>query len=458
MNRRYSKYFPLIFYIVDLLILNFAFITAHFLKFDKVSFVDIRYDVLLAYTNVSWLVIATYYKQYEVVRGSQIWKVISKLIIVVFVHLLAVFGFWVVMKTYYYSRIQLFFTFSIFGSCMMLWRVSFYLALQKFRQKGYNYRNVIVAGYSDVAHDLKVFFKKHPEHGYKFKGFFDDIHKGFDIAGGIKDIARFSIENQVDEIYCCLPHVKYHQVKELVDFADNNLIKIKVLTDFRGVNFKNLTIQRYDHIPIINVSLIPLDGIFNKFIKRVFDILFSLFVIVFILLWFVPLVGILIKLSSKGPVFFKQKRHGKNGNSFKCWKFRTMRVNIDADSLQASKKDPRITKIGAFLRRTSLDELPQFINVFLGEMSVVGPRPHMVKHTEEYSKLIDKFMQRHLVKPGITGLAQAKGYRGETKSLWLMKNRVRYDLFYIQNWSLMLDVKIIFLTIYSLIHDHEKAF
>ena len=192
--------------------------------------------------------------------------------------------------------------------------------------------------------------------------------------------------------------------------------------------------------------------------KRMFDVIFSAFVIIFMLSWLVPIIALLIKLESKGPTFFKQLRTGKDGLPFYCLKFRSMAVNAEADLQQASKADPRITRVGAFLRETSLDELPQFLNVLCGEMSVVGPRPHMLCHTHNYSQMIDGYMDRHAVAPGITGLAQVCGYRGETKELVSMVNRVKADIGYIRNWSFLLDLKIVLLTVWQLSRNDEKAF
>jgi lipopolysaccharide/colanic/teichoic acid biosynthesis glycosyltransferase len=174
--------------------------------------------------------------------------------------------------------------------------------------------------------------------------------------------------------------------------------------------------------------------------------------------WLTPIIALLIKIDSKGPVLFRQLRSGENGLDFWCIKFRSMRSNIDANRKQATKDDPRITKLGAFLRKSSIDEFPQFLNVFWGDMSVVGPRPHMLKHTEEYASLISFYMGRHHVKPGITGLAQCMGYRGETQTVQDMKNRVRLDRYYIENWSFWLDIKIIFLTVVSLLRGSDKAY
>ncbi|MGI4740087.1 MAG: exopolysaccharide biosynthesis polyprenyl glycosylphosphotransferase [Janthinobacterium lividum] len=192
--------------------------------------------------------------------------------------------------------------------------------------------------------------------------------------------------------------------------------------------------------------------------KRIFDFFFASLVIVFLLSWLMPLIALVIKLESRGPVLFKQLRTGKNGLPFYCLKFRSMRVNADSDSKQASKGDSRITKFGAFLRKSSLDELPQFFNVLRGEMSVVGPRPHMLSHTEYYSNAIDNFMERHIVMPGITGLAQISGYRGETKEVESMAKRVDADIKYLYNWSFLLDVKIVFLTVTQVFKSNENAF
>jgi putative colanic acid biosynthesis UDP-glucose lipid carrier transferase len=201
-----------------------------------------------------------------------------------------------------------------------------------------------------------------------------------------------------------------------------------------------------------------LDKEVNKRLKRVFDVVFSLIIIVCLLSWLTPLIAILILLESKGPIFFKQKRNGLNYEEFYCYKFRSMHLNPIADLEQVQKNDPRITRVGKFIRKTSIDELPQFFNVLLGDMSVVGPRPHMVSHTEMYAKSVDKFMVRHFIKPGITGLAQTNGFRGEVETEKDIINRVKYDIFYLENWSLLLDIKIIFATVVNAIKGEKKAY
>ena len=230
------------------------------------------------------------------------------------------------------------------------------------------------------------------------------------------------------------------------------------MPDTKNVIFRNFKYEYYNYIPILSLRNIPLDDSLNKLVKRLFDIIFSLLVILFVLSWLTPIIALLIKLESKGPIFFSQSRTGINNKQFFCYKFRSMTVNKESNTIQATKNDKRVTKIGKFIRKTSIDELPQFFNVFFGNMSVVGPRPHMVSHTNKYAKSVDKFMVRHFVKPGITGLAQVSGFRGEIESKTDIINRVKYDIFYIENWSLLLDFKIIFLTINNVFKGEEKAY
>jgi putative colanic acid biosysnthesis UDP-glucose lipid carrier transferase len=228
--------------------------------------------------------------------------------------------------------------------------------------------------------------------------------------------------------------------------------------DLSGPFTKNLQVQLYGYTPVLIPRQEPLDNAANEVVKRAFDILFSSLVVIFLLSWLVPLMAIIIKLDSKGPVFFKQLRSGRNNKPFYCYKFRSMAPNKDSDLMQASKGDMRITRVGRFIRRTSIDELPQFFNVLLGDMSVVGPRPHMIKHTEDYSLLINNYMVRHFLTPGITGWAQVNGHRGETKETASMINRVQADIWYLEHWSLLLDLKIVYMTLWKMVSKDENAY
>jgi putative colanic acid biosysnthesis UDP-glucose lipid carrier transferase len=244
----------------------------------------------------------------------------------------------------------------------------------------------------------------------------------------------------------------------LMKEADHHLIRVRLVPDLKSFFNKNVRMELYDQLPVLSLRKEPLENKSNEFLKRAFDIGLSLFVIVFILSWLIPIMALIIKIDSKGPVFFKQNRSGKDNKPFTCYKFRSMHLNEESDCKQATKGDFRVTRVGKFLRKTSIDELPQFINVIMGDMSIVGPRPHMIKHTEDYSLLIDTYMVRQFLLPGITGWAQVNGFRGETKETVAMMKRVEADLWYMENWSLMLDLKIIFLTVWVVIKGSETAY
>ena len=243
-----------------------------------------------------------------------------------------------------------------------------------------------------------------------------------------------------------------------MDFADNNLIRFKVILNDMDVFNRAMSIESYERTPVLNLRSLPLDTPYAHITKRAFDIVFSSVVILFVLSWLTPILYIIIKAESPGSLFFKQLRHGLKRKTFWCYKFRSMTVSSTANQEMACKNDMRATKFGKFMRKTSLDELPQFFNVFMGEMSVIGPRPHMVVHTEDFEKSVDKYLVRHFVKPGITGLAQIKGYRGEILAPEDIKNRTRMDIFYVEKWSPGLDLEILHGTFLNLFKKEEKAY
>lgn len=320
-----------------------------------------------------------------------------------------------------------------------------------------NYRNAVIIGYTQEAIRLKEVFENRKDYGYRFQGFFSDKKQNSEVKGRIDDLKPFIIENKIDEIYCSLNEISNEKLKELVEFADDNKKTIKFIPDTKDIFSKNLKIDYYELFPVLSLQKTQLHNPAIKGLKRFFDILFSLFVIVFVLSWLIPLVGIIIKIESNGPIFFKQGRPGIDEKEFFCYKFRSMKINGTTEK-EASRNDPRVTKIGKFLRKTSIDELPQFFNVLLGDMSVVGPRPHLWSQNKAYASKIKKYMVRHYVKPGITGLAQVKGYRGEIETDEDMINRIKYDVFYIENWSFAMDLKIIVQTVVNIFKGEEKAY
>jgi putative colanic acid biosysnthesis UDP-glucose lipid carrier transferase len=460
-RKRYSKYLNPAQALGDLLGLNIAFLLAYLIKFSEISGVFQQpYLQLLIYLNLSWIVLVLFYRPYRFSRLTRVFEVIKSHLSLIIIHLLLLSAYLIINinSVVVYSRLQILITYILFATFVIFWKFGFNFYLKVYRSKGGNFRNVAIVGYGDLAQDLTKFFQKHTEYGFRMLGFISKQETEKDFIGFINNIDELILNKEIDQVYVCLPYLSHQEVRNVISKCESSGVNVKLITDFRGFSAKGLELERFDHIPIINVTAVPLDITKNKVFKRVFDITFSLMVFVFIFSWLFPLISLWIKLDSRGPIFFRQLRTGKDNQDFWCWKFRTMYVNGEANMKQATKGDSRITKVGAFLRKTSVDELPQFINVLLGDMSIIGPRPHMLKHTEEYSSLIDNFMQRHVIKPGITGLAQAKGFRGETQTIFQMAGRVRLDRFYIENWSMLLDVKILLLTIMSIMQGDENAY
>jgi putative colanic acid biosynthesis UDP-glucose lipid carrier transferase len=450
----YSRYLKSIYMVIDFLLLNLVFCGVSFyFKWPDLR-ADSNFLAQFLYINLFWSVTISIVRVHEIDRGLRFEQLFARFLRAFGMFSILLITFLYFLDTVFIPVFHVEIKILVWGLLFLSWRTLFAYLINFLRRRGMNYRKVIIVGNGQPAREMIRFFQKHPELGYRLQGVFSD-EKAFSmpefVTGSVSDAKAYALEQKIDEIYCSLSGLQVDQVTDLLNFADNNLIRFKVIPDFRGFLSRKITIDFYDLIPVISMRKEPLQNTLNRIVKRAFDIVFSLLVILlvfpFALLVFAPL----IKLSSRGPIFFKQLRSGRNNVEFYCYKFRTMRVNDQADSLQASKGDVRITKIGAFLRKTSLDELPQFYNALIGNMSVVGPRPHMLRHTEEYSKLIDKFMVRQLVKPGVTGWAQVHGYRGDTRNSLLMEKRVEYDVWYLENWSLLLDIKIVVITAWQVL-------
>lgn len=356
------------------------------------------------------------------------------------------------LVVYYVSTIVVF-------SC---WRVFVRMLLKFYRRKGYNFKRVVIVGAGKNGMELYRAMRDDISSGFNILGFFDDNLALKDILpsylGTTDKVEEFAIAKDIDEIYCTLPGTNDEKILRMLNFAEKQMIRFYIVPEFYRNVKKSMVMEFLESVPLLTIRRKPLQAFYNRALKRSFDLVFSSVVLCTIFPILYVLIGFLIKRSSPGPIFFKQKRTGLYGHDFECYKFRTMRVNDQADTMQAVKDDPRKTKIGDFLRRTNLDEFPQFINVFKGDMSVVGPRPHMLKHTEQYSALIDKYMVRHLVKPGVTGWAQVTGYRGETKTLEQMEGRVKRDVWYIENWTFFLDLKIIVVTLVNMFRGDKNAY
>ena len=351
-----------------------------------------------------------------------------------------------------------------YGACFVafpLWWLITRQMVKRYRNKGRNFSRVVIVGTNSTALRLYDELMSDAGFGYKFKGFFGKwrpVDFPGDYKGNIEDLNSYVKEYAIDEIYFAMSGEDEDTLSKVIKVADDNVIQFYYVPQISRYVNRVFELHNVGAVSMLTTRKNQLKSVFNQGLKRTFDIVFSSLVLLFLFpLVFIP-VAIIIKITSPGPVFFKQLRTGYRGRDFMCWKFRTMHVNADSDKVQATKDDPRKTKFGDFLRRSSIDELPQFINVLKGDMSVVGPRPHMLKHTADYSKLIDKYMVRHLIKPGITGWAQVNGYRGLTEELWQMERRVEYDVWYIENWTFLLDMKIIVRTVLNAVQGEKNAF
>ena len=345
------------------------------------------------------------------------------------------------------------------------YRLIFRHILELYRKKGENVRKVVLVGSHENMQELYHTMTDDPTSGYRILGYFEDFPsdrypQDVSYLGQPTEVTDFLEKHagEIDQLYCSLPSVRSAEIVPVINYCENHLVRFFSVPNVRNYLKRRMHFELLGNVPVLSIRREPLELRENRIVKRAFDIVCSGLFLCTVFPFIYAFFGLAIKLSSKGPVFFKQKRSGEDGHEFWCYKFRSMKVNTQCDTLQATENDPRKTKIGEFMRKTSIDELPQFINVFKGDMSIVGPRPHMLKHTEEYSQLINKFMVRHFVKPGITGWAQVTGYRGETKELWQMEGRVQRDIWYIEHWTFLLDLYIMYKTVYNAVRGEKEAY
>ena len=436
---------------VDAFLLVLSFFIAKSWVFEE-SIPDVFfYNSLVAGCIFLWTILCFKLNLYELPRIIFLHKIISKNLYVLFVFTLLSGGLIFFVTDYKFSRFFFGVFILVFAISILLWRMGFIYLLKKYRRRGFNDSKIVLVGVNQNIVNLVDRVYLNPNYGFQIKALFTDALLTKELEqykkGVLSETISFLEKNKIDEMVISLPYTQGELINQLIRYADNHMIRVRIIPEFSEYLSQAFTIDYIENIPIMKLRREPLQSFTNRVLKRTFDVIFSLAVVIFIFSWLFPILSLMIKLNSKGPVFFVQKRTGRDGRSFKCLKFRSMEVNNESDVLQATKNDARVTRVGAFLRRTSLDEMPQFFNVLCNQMSVVGPRPHMLKHTEEYRKLVDKFMVRHFAKPGLTGWAQIIGYRGETKKVSDMKNRANADIWYIENWSFLLDLKIITKTI-----------
>jgi putative colanic acid biosynthesis UDP-glucose lipid carrier transferase len=428
---------------------------------DRLSGGSYEYILLFLVSNMAWLLSGYLNAVYTRSSYSNLEHFTRQTVkaYVMFIIFILLFIF---IYHYNYSRLFVTMNFVGFGIVLLVSRGLFFLLGLYFKKGNRFNKKVIVLGYNDLSKKLVSHFLLN-NHNLSVEGYFEDKYEVnelsiFPILGNRRDCISYAVKNEIDEIYSTISPESNTYVYDLAQAAETNMIRFKFVPDFHLFVNRNIHIDFVEDIPILSLRAEPLDDITARIKKRSFDIVFSSLVVVLVLSWLMPLMAILIKLTSRGPVFFAQLRSGRNNKSFYCYKFRTLRVNKEADSTQVTMNDTRITPLGRFLRKTNIDELPQFINVLMGDMSVVGPRPHMLRHTEDYSRLLNEYMVRHFVKPGVTGWAQVHGFRGEIRRKEQLRRRIEHDIWYLENWSLWLDLRIILLTIYVTVRGDKNAY
>ena len=441
---KFNVLFPFLFIVCDLAVLYLVTLLMHYLTFSEWTFHN---DLIL----IGWVMISIYSKSYNIGRGVSYLVTVQNALKSIFV-LISLISFGnLFFNVYEFAIINLLTGILIVSISVLLYRLMVHSLLDNYRTYGGNIKNIAIIGYDKKGINLYNTILNNPHLGYRSNGVFYKKSKSkynIPYMGKISDFTN-EIENY-SEVYISdeIPSVVK---KEIIQECDLNLVKVRILPELVNYEFKNFFISKLIDIPIIEVNELPLDKWYNRALKRTFDIVISSFVLLFILSWLIPVFGIIIKLQSKGPILFTQSRNGENGIPFKCYKFRSMILNKDADKVFADHNDKRLTNFGRFIRISALDELPQFINVFLGEMSIIGPRPHPILLNKAYKEKIQKFNKRHQFKPGITGLAQISGFRGKINNLTEMSSRVKLDRYYFKNWSLFFDLKIFFMTLLKMI-------
>jgi putative colanic acid biosynthesis UDP-glucose lipid carrier transferase len=450
---------------MDLFMLNLVILVAYTFKRGYISRdVFTSYLFLGLFLNLAWIVVSwstRVYAEKNIISFEMFSKKTMRAFILWLCMVLIYLFF---LRQIILSRFFIVATITGFSASLLINRFSYLIIANYFRNREHLGKKIIILGYNDIAKKLAAYLEEDAINS-QIMGYCEEpenVHElsNYPILGNIDDALAMSKNLDVNEveIYSTIAPEQNPGIYELMQQADLECIRFRLVPDLSYFIKTPVHIDYLKDMPVLSVRSEPLDDINERLKKRIFDILLSSFVIIFILSWLVPLLTLIILFESKGPIFFVQERTGKNNKPFRCLKFRSMKVNKEANEKQATRNDSRLTKIGKFMRRTSIDEFPQFINVLKGEMSVVGPRPHMVRHTEDYSKIERQYMIRQFLKPGITGWAQVNGFRGEIKEKVHLRKRIEHDIWYLENWSLWLDLKIVFLTVYNTFRGDKNAF
>ena len=463
MNRQFKHYLQITLIILDFAVLNIVFFLSKFLFQDKAGLSDINsYIEFWAIINIFWILLSLACRTYAANTIINFEFFTRRTVQVYLLWVIAILFYLFFLRKFDLSRFIIFIIFVNFSIGLFFNRFLFLGINYHFKTKDFLLKRILIIGYNPTAKKLETYLE---EEGFNIKllGFIEDEKNITELSkhpilADLNNTIQVAKKLNIQEIFSTITPEQNKYIYNLMSMAEKECIRFKIVPDLSLFVNRQVHIDYSRDMPVLSMRSEPLVDVGNRLKKRLLDIIVSCLVIVFILSWLLPLLGLLILLESRGPIIFTQLRSGKNNKQFRCYKFRSMRINKESDDKQATKNDVRITKIGRFIRKTSLDEFPQFINVFKGEMSLVGPRPHMIKHTSDYSKIVDNFMIRQFLKPGITGWAQINGYRGEIKDPEQIKMRVHNDLWYLENWNIWLDIRIIFLTVYKVIKGDENTF
>ncbi len=460
MALRYSKYIPIISISGDLIVLNTLFITGFLLLKTNTNPLAAPYILFYVYLNFAYLFLVIIFRAYLFKRHSHKKEIfVTTLKISIFYFFLFLLFFQLISLPAYYPREYIKFIFPLFFILLLVWKYTLYYSFLFYRKHGFNYRNVLIFGNSQQSQQLQNYFEETPWHGFRCLGIIDSVkNESKKITGTWENFPHIITEYNIDEVFIDTEAIPAQRKNEVLNKLAEFPLKVHIIPSMGNFALKRAELIQLGNLPVIEIQPGPLSIWYNQLVKRFFDILLSLVVIVTVLSWLSFLLFLIDLLGERKGIFFLQKRTSVYDHPFTCIKFRSMRINGDANKRMACRNDERVTKVGRFLRRTSIDELPQFLNVLAGQMSVVGPRPHMLKHTDEYRKRVKNFMIRHTVKPGITGQAQVNGYRGEIKQPADLEGRLREDVKYMENWTLWLDFKIMLLTLWVLIKGQEQAY
>lgn len=463
MNQQLEKYLQTVLLILDLIILNLFYVLCFEIINKNIGLFSLNtYLLFWTISNVLWIILSFIMRTYsdKIILSFEYFT--KRTILVYLLWIIAIMFYLFFSRQLEISRLFIVATIASFGFGLLVNRF-IYLGLNGYLKKSnYLIKKVLILGYNETAKKLAKYFEE-DSLNTQLIGYIENeenIHElsNYPILAEINDTLKVAKEGNVNEIFSTITPEQNKDIYNLMYQSEKECIRFKIVPNLSVFITREVHIEYFGELPILSLRSEPLDDVGNRIKKRVLDIIVSLLVVIFILSWLVPLLGVLIFIESGFPIFFKQLRTGKNKKPFYCLKFRSMKANKDAHFKQATQNDERITKIGKFIRKTSLDEFPQFINVLRGEMSLVGPRPHMVKHTSDYSKLVDDYMVRQFIKPGITGWAQINGYRGEITNPEQIEARVNKDLWYLENWTLWLDIQILFLTLYQMFKGDKNAY